>query len=266
MVRKRKIKKKPFYKKRLVVICIVTLIVVTSVFVFYHIKDKNNIFSSQSKAVIIDQLSSSLPNQTFIDKATSIIEESGYIVDYYPSSMVTVDFYKNLPKYGYDIIIIRAHSTIGNFSSKFALFTSEEYDTSKYVYNQLQDQVGHVKLTEEDTGYFGIYPNFVKSCMQGDFNDAIVVMMGCGGSFYPDMTTVFIDRGVSAYFGWNERVDIDHTDHATICLLENLLEKNCSIGESIDNTMDSVGPDPKYNSIFTCELSSSESIDIHMSN
>jgi len=258
MTRKRKIKKIPFYKKKKFHKVITILVIVGLVFVFYHIVDSNKILLNQNEAVIIDQLSNSLPNQTFVQKATSIMEESGYNVDYIPSSMVTVDFYKNLPENNYEIIIIRSHSTVGNFSSKFALFTSEEYDTSKYVYNQLHNQIGQVKVTDESKGYFSIYPEFIRYCMYGNLNDAVVVMMGCGGTVYPEMHEAFLDKGATAYYGWDERVDITHTDKATIKLLQNILIDRITLEKATEKTNMEIGPDPTYNSNLWGYISSDQ--------
>lgn len=64
-----------------------------------------------NKAAIIDHLSISQPNQTFIENATSILQEAGYEVHYFKGEQVTVDFYKNLPSQGFSFIIFRVHST-----------------------------------------------------------------------------------------------------------------------------------------------------------
>ena len=248
MTRKRKNKKKPFYKKKKFHKVITIIIVFCLIVIFYHTIDKNDILKNQNKAVIIDQLSSSLPNQSFVQKTKSILKDSGYDVDYIPSNMVTVDFYKNLPERNYKIIIIRSHSTVGNFSSKFALFTSEKYDTNKYVYNQIHNQVGQVKLTEDSKGYFSIYPEFIRYCMNGRLDDAIVFMMGCGGTVYPEMHKAFFDKGANAYFGWDERVDITHTDKATISLLNNILVDKLNLEKATEKTNIEIGPDPTYNS------------------
>ncbi|TET88142.1 MAG: hypothetical protein E3J34_00925, partial [Dehalococcoidia bacterium] len=50
------------------------------------------------------------PNQAFIDKMTQVLEAYGFKVDTYQGDEVTVDFYRQLPTYGYNLIIFRAHS------------------------------------------------------------------------------------------------------------------------------------------------------------
>jgi hypothetical protein len=64
-----------------------------------------------NKAAIIDHLSISQPNQTFVENATTILEQAGYNVSYFKGEEVTVNFYRNLPSQGFSLIIFRVHST-----------------------------------------------------------------------------------------------------------------------------------------------------------
>jgi hypothetical protein len=68
--------------------------------------------SGPRRAAIIDQLSLTQPNPDFAASATSILEQAGYAVDYFPGEQVTVDLYRNLPTHDYDLIILRVHSGI----------------------------------------------------------------------------------------------------------------------------------------------------------
>lgn len=85
--------------------------------------------TSQPRAAVVDQLSISQPNQTFVLTATNLLEEAGYTVNYYPGEEVTIDFFKNLPAFDYDLIIMRVHmaTRFGEPGSPIALFTSEPY-------------------------------------------------------------------------------------------------------------------------------------------
>ncbi len=47
------------------------------------------------KATIIDQLSSSAPNQSFVEASESILKQAGYEVSYYSSRGTDVEFHKN---------------------------------------------------------------------------------------------------------------------------------------------------------------------------
>jgi len=209
--------------------------------------------SSQPKAAIVDQLSLTYPNQTFIEAATNILKQAGYTVNYYPGEKVTVEFYRNLPTYGYKIIILRVHSagfTPEGQSFVLSIFTSEPYSSTKYVYEQLTDQLGRNSYTRpgEPPFYFGILPEFVRSSMKGNFQNAIIVMMGCDGMAYQFMAEAFTQKGAKAYIGWNASVSVSHTDTATISLLQHLITEKQTIKQAIDNIMKEVGPDPTYNS------------------
>src|SRR3990170_1695590 len=61
-------------------------------------------------AVIVDQLSLTYPNPAFAEAATETLEEAGHRVEYFAGEQVTVDLYRSLPRRGYDLILLRAHS------------------------------------------------------------------------------------------------------------------------------------------------------------
>jgi hypothetical protein len=212
---------------------------------------------SQPKAAIVDQLSLTFPNQAFIEAATNILKQAGYRVDYYPGEMVTVEFYRKLPTHGYSVIILRVHSGISSVGQDVGFFSSEPYSTTKYVYEQLTDQVAKVSYSnvwpppKGEPLYFGISPRFVTSSMVGMFNDTTIVVMGCYGLTYTSMAHAFIEKGAKAYIGWNASVSATHTDTATINLLQHLITQKQTIKQAIDNTMKEVGTDPVYNSQLT---------------
>jgi len=202
------------------------------------------------KAALVDQLSLTFPNQNFIDTTTEILEQAGYTVDYYPGEEVTVEFYKNLPTHGYKIIILRVHSMTEG-PHIVDLFTSELYSTSKYFYEQLTGKLRNVAYFYGDINtFFGITPSFIKSSMQGKFNNSIIVMMGCEGLKNPSMAEAFIEKGAKAYIGWSQSVSASHTDQATIYLLTHLVTEKQTIEQAVETTMKEVGPDPAYNSLL----------------
>ncbi len=261
MTRKKNKKKQKSISNKKITQAITVIFILGFIFLvvyFNFFEDKNYPLNSEPTAVIIDQLGTSLPNQSFVTKATSLLNDANYSVDYISSDEVTVDFYKKLPEQDYDIIILRVHSTVGQVSGRsvFLLFTSEPYNKDKYKYEQIKDNVGHVMTEENGESYFGIYPDFIKYNMGGKFNDAIVIMMGCGGTIYPEMQEAFLDRGASVYFGWDERVDITHTDTATIYLLQQILVEKETMQKAAEKTNIAIGSDPTYNSTINCYFSS----------
>lgn len=195
------------------------------------------------KAAIVDHLSLTMPNQTFVETATNILKQAGFTVDYYKGEEVTVEFYRNLPTHGYSLIILRVHST------PLSLFTSEPYNKNKYVWEQLTDQLTRAKYFQEDEdAFFGITAQFVRSSMKGRFNNSTIIMMGCLGLTFSDTAEAFIGRGAKTYVSWNNFVLASHTDLATTRLLQHLITEQQTVKQAVDDTMIEVGPDPIYNS------------------
>jgi len=240
----------------------ILLIVIFSSYFTYNFLNQpqnqtTNLTSSQLKAAIVDQLSLTFPNQTFIETATNTLKQAGYTVDYYPGEKVTVEFYKNLPTHGYRLIILRVHSTATNpvkTEGPVTLFTSERYDRSKHVYEQLSDQLILVAFSQDEMKegitYFGINPPFVTQCVNGKFQSTIIIMMGCEGLDNTLMAEAFVEKGAKVYVGWNQAVSASHTDTATVSLLQKLIIEKQTVKQAVYNTMIEVGLDPAYGSML----------------
>ena len=200
-----------------------------------------NPVNSQLRVAIVDHLSLTFPNQTFIQTATNTLKQAGYTVDYYPGEKVTVDFYRNLPTHGYSLIILRVHSALREGSSFLALFTSEPYIKTKYVYEQLTDRVGMVQYHTGGDVYFGISHEFILATMNGRFQGTTIIMMGCNGLQYTPIAKAFIEKGAKVYIGWTNSVLASHTDMATTQLIKHLITEKQTIEQAVDNTMKEVG-------------------------
>jgi len=234
----------------------ILLIVVFSAYLAYTLLNQNqaiNPESSQPKAAIVDHLSLTYPNQTFIQTATTILEQAGYTVDYYPGEEVTVEFYGNLPTHGYSLIILRVHSTTGGYASLY-LFTSEPYSGSKYVSEQLTDKVAAVAYSTEEGNkgilYFGITHLFVESCMKGRFSNTVIIMMGCEGLNNTLMARAFVQKGAKVYIGWSAPITASHTDTATTRLMKHLLIEKQTLKVAVQETFREVGFDPAFRSLL----------------
>jgi len=216
-------------------------------------KQKTN-SSSEPRAAIVDHLSLTCPNQTFIETATAILAQAGHIIDYYPSEQVTVEFYRNLATYEYGLIILRVHSAaFGQQGTQIvenpvAFFTSEPYSRHKYLYEQLTEQIGKAHFVDSEASYFGIFPDFVKSSMNGKFKNTIIIMMGCDGLTNTAMAQALVEKGAKAYISWNASVSASHTDTATISLMQHFLLEGHTLSDAVAETMQEVGPDPAYKS------------------
>ncbi|HUF53801.1 MAG TPA: hypothetical protein VMR52_08515 [Dehalococcoidia bacterium] len=206
-------------------------------------------------AIIVDQLSLTVPNPDFISEARATLTEAGYFVDYVPGEKVTVDLYRRLPDRGYDIILLRVHAGITTEvdaetgektgTEYVSLFTGEPYDETKYSSEQL-NRLGAARYTEDSDPLFGIGPAFVEDAMEGDFDDALVVMMGCDGLRSQRTAEAFLDRGASAFVSWSQPISGPHTDMATELLLQRLLIEGKPVEQAVAETAAEVGPDPVY--------------------
>jgi hypothetical protein len=209
------------------------------------------------KAAIVDHLSLTQPNQTFVQGAQDMLEKAGFKVDYYAGEEVTVDFYRALPSYGYQLMILRVHSSATEADGgegSVVLFSSERVNSSKYTDEQISGQLMGVafSIEEKEAGilYFGISPTFVEYSMEGDFKDTVVLMMGCEGLDNPSMAHAFVMKGAKVYVSWNQPVVSSHTDYATADLLQHFVAERMTLEESIRATFQTVGYDPVYNSLI----------------
>jgi len=263
------------YKKRIayightiIVAILVSIIAVSSFFLYSMLfspseqtpisQFKPDNSDSQLKAAIVDHLSLTCPNQTFIQTATDTLKQAGYTVDYYPGEQVTVEFYRNLPTYAYKLIILRVHSAAASYEEKefkeapVCLFTSEPYSKTKHVYEQLTDQLVIASYTmPEPPYYFAIMPKFVTSSVNGKFDNTVIIMMGCEGLHNEKMAEALIEKGAKVYISWNEMISASHTDQTTTHLLKHLITENQTIRQSVEKTMKEVGADPDFKNLLS---------------
>ena len=222
---------------------------------YYTLGPKNpRIIDTTPKIAIVDHLSVQWPDQTFNQTIQTILNETGLKVDYYPSEDVTVDFYRDLPKHNYKLIIFRVHSTaessVEGTPPFVVFFTSENYTNLAHVSEQMDMRVVYVKFPDSEPVYFGITPKFVSDSMDGRFNDTVIIAMGCEGLRHDTMAEAFIQKGAKAFISWNGSVSIDHTDEATVSLLRRLITEHLTVEEAVAHTMSEVGPDPADNSVL----------------
>jgi hypothetical protein len=207
-------------------------------------------------AAIVDQLSLTQPNPGFVGAATDLLEQAGYDVHYFPGEQVTVDFYRNLPALGYDLIVLRVHSAATqeidretgsrNDAEYVSLFTGEPYREMKYPDDQSTGRVGKALYHKGAPPLFGITPDFVETSMRGRFDGALIIMMGCDGLRFRQTGQAFMDRGAKAFVSWSSLVSPSHTDLATQRLLQKLLVEELPVREAFAETATEIGPDPFY--------------------
>jgi len=205
------------------------------------------------KAALVDHLSLTFPNQSFINKTTEILEQAGYTVDYYPGEEVTVEFYRQLPTHHYDLVILRVHSARfllpnGTLGDDVALFTGEAYNPEKYVEEEKAGSVGSAHYSNTSSSYFGITPSFVAWAMEGKFEDSTVILMGCDGVRSDTMAKAFIYKGANAFVSWTKPILASYTDAVTESLLKHLLIEKLPLKEAMEKAIAEVGFDQSYGS------------------
>jgi hypothetical protein len=242
----------------------ILLVVVFSAYVTYTSLNppqnrKINQMSFQFKAAIVDQLSLTLPNQTFAETATSMLKQAGYTVDYYPGEKVTVDFYRDLLNKGYGLLILRVHSAPFKESNETFFFTSQPYSKTQYVNEQLTDQVkiAYPQMTTQEFSsgnypkYFAIGSEFVEATSETRLGNTTIIAMGCDGLTYPRMAEAFVEKGAKAYMGWDGSVTSEYTDRATTNLLKHLIQDKQIMQQAVENTMKEVRPDSESRSTLS---------------
>jgi hypothetical protein len=217
------------------------------------------------RAAIVDQLGATDPNPEFVEAATGMLQQAGYAVDYYPPEQVTVDFYRQLPEQKYLLIVFRVHiarfdeesltmedpvrrqAILDAFAEGAFLFTTEQYDRSKYAEDRAELRLFQVRNLSGsgDVRYFGITPRFIEAT-QGRFDKTVILLMGCDGLLFDGTAKAFVDKGAEAVVGWDSLVSASHTDKAIQALLQKIVSGRLPLGEAISQTMTEIGSEPEY--------------------
>jgi hypothetical protein len=254
MTERRGLSRKDRKKRRLTygLACLIVVIVIAS-FYFLWANPQTPFVLGGKKAAIIDGLSTTQANVTFWQTARDMLEQAGYETYYYQGGADTIDFYRNLAKQGFQIIIIRVHSALNPENGDLALFTNEKWDddaSTTYLDDLIYGRLAQVRVYENSPSFFGITPNFIRDINQR-FENTIVIMMGCDGLKTNNMAEAFIQKGAKTYIAWNGPVTPEYMDGATTKLLEHLVLEKQAIPQAISNTMNETGPDPSYQSELT---------------
>ena len=218
---------------------------------------RSPIHQQKLEAAIIDQLYAAYPNEDFTTTVTKELEGYGFQVDIYRGNEVTVDFYRNLPKHNYELIVLRTHSgaigfnpqdvttTIGTY-----LFTNEPYSQTRYLKEQLNDELSIAKIAPGYPSLFAIGPKFVINSMEGNLNNTVVIIDGCSSLYREDLAEAFTSKGASAFLAWNAPVELDYVDAATISLVRNLCTERLTISKAVEVTLATKGADPKSHAVL----------------
>jgi len=210
--------------------------------------------SGELKAAIVDQLYSVQPNEAFIEQTTQELKDYGFEVDVYHGDVVTVDFYRQLPTYGYKLIIFRVHSglLIGrkDVANKVWLFTSEPYSRMRHFMEQMTGKVTLATTPENAPYVFAISAEFVTDSMKERFNNTAIIMMGCSCFHFEDLAKAFIQKGASTYLAWDASVGLNYVDDATAALVEKLCSEKLATAKAVAEIMKEKGPDPSFRAVL----------------
>lgn len=206
--------------------------------------------SNLPMAAIIDQLSVLNSNNTFLGQVTQQLEDYGFGVDLYQGSEITIDFYRGLPQMNYQLIIFRTHSGLLSGEEGVVrmttIFTNETYSETKHIKEQLNDRVAKARIDTKHPMVFSIKDSFITQSMEGDFDNTVIIMMGCSGIAIDDLAQAFIEKGASTYLAWHATVGLGYVDQATPYLIQQLCGEQSTVAEAVRNTMDTIGADPVF--------------------
>ena len=213
---------------------------------------------------LIDELSSSYSDPAFVEQLRQTVEGAGFWFKYYAPADVTVPLFWALPALGYEVVVIRAHSTGWFSGDKITIFTGETYQKGKYYLEQVRGFVSSASTFENSQLYFTITPQFVQKMSQGKFPGTIVVMMGCNGLKNNQMASAFKDKGASAYVGWDEQVYARRSDLAALALVQALFEKHVALADALPYAMGQTGADSLYRSELRLYPDSGKTVSVQL--
>jgi hypothetical protein len=225
-------------RRQIVVIIVAVVLVAGAISAALLLRTPPQKISFPLTAGIIDPLAEEIPNPLFVKNVTEILETHGFNVTY-NNGTLGVDFFLNLAKYDYGIIILRAHSALRTNNSTVDLFTSEPYDPSLYADLQNTGLLAEGFLNYTTTTYFAITSKFIEN-LQGNFPKSIIIAMGCNTLALGrgQLAEAFNKKGASAFIGWDELVGNVVTDDETENLINKLIVNNETVGQAIDGVWD----------------------------
>lgn len=209
--------------------------------------------SGELSCAIVDQFSDST-DRPFVAQATVLLNNYGFKVDVFRKDDLTVDFYRRLACYGYNLIILRVHAGVlenedGRRESIW-MFTAEPYQRTRYYMAQLRDQVTVAKTSDTDDIVFAVGARFTKECTVGEYAGTTIINMGCATLYTDELAQAFVAKGAAGYIGWDASVELAYVDDATMILIDKLCTAELTVSEAITITMEEKGLDPDSNAVL----------------
>ena len=230
-------------------IVIILILIFSSLTIFYTLFFMGGETSRGLSAVIIDNVSLDLRfnNETFRNQVKTILEQVNFSrVDYYGPNDVTIDLYRKLPSLGYNLILLRIHSSTLN-QTDVCFFSSEDFSLN-VLYSKYKDIRQYLvkastTIAGENRSFFGVKPSFFKEYANGEFNGkTIIIAMGCDSLLTLSMAEAFISKKALLYLGWDGKVYPPETDSNTVIFLKRFFLENKTIKESVSGLSDKTTP------------------------
>ncbi|MCJ7771035.1 hypothetical protein MUP37_05610 [Candidatus Bathyarchaeota archaeon] len=194
-----------------------------------------------AKAAILDGLYDAYPNVTWTRSITNCLLSSGYSVDLFSGTNVTIDLLRSI--HGYKILILRMHSAVHTDGFLY-LFSGEHYSESKYIEEQRARVVwGGLTFNHTEQPYFALNAVLLGKIYDG-LNGSTIILMGCNGTSSPYSVQRLFEQGVKQYISWNGYVDPDHSDQSTLALTEASYAELLGLEEAVKKVNREIGPDP----------------------
>jgi hypothetical protein len=205
-----------------------------------------------SRAAILDGLYDKSPNATLTETMKQYLSNSGYTVDNYRGTNVTIDLLKNIG--GYKVLILRLHSGVTKDGWLY-IYSGEKYTQDKYVFEQLAGDVKRGNTFDEsEAPYFALNSKFLGELASDDLDGTTLILMGCNGSANEFVVQDFFQKGIKAYVSWDGYVDLPHSDKATLRLVEAIYSEGLSPQAAVEKVNNEVGSDPFFKSKLVCLL------------
>jgi hypothetical protein len=225
--------------------------VILALILYFHQPSHQSNHVRAPRAVIIDGLALTKPNPQFIEEAEDVLSKVGFDVDVYVGSNVTINLLMNIG--GYELIVLRVHSAIDTKSGFLYLFSTERYNLTGYLYEQISGAVREAYTFNEREGpYFALRADLLGCSSRDGLNDSSIIMMGCNGTNSWRTIVRLFERGVKNIVAWDGYVDLTYSDKITLSLLKAVYEDKMDFPKAVEKTMDEYGVDPIWKSRLEC--------------
>ena len=131
-----------------------------------------------------------------------------------------------------------------------SLFTSEPYSETKHISDQWSDRLSIAQIDEHHPLVFAINDKFISQSMEGEFDNTVIIMMGCSCLYIDDMARAFVEKGASTYIAWDATVSLNFTDDVTAGLVEKLCTQGLTVRAAVAEIMEEKGPDPQFYAVL----------------